>query len=82
MYLAAALSTFRSVEENPEREIVREIFEPVFDARRDKQEIVRSKFSAFSATDEIAAPADDNVDFIARVWSLWIASARSVEFDG
>ena len=46
---------------------------------RDKQEIVRTEFAAFFRANELAIATDDNINFIAGVWSLRIVPARRVK---
>jgi hypothetical protein len=76
------LAAFRAVEEDPERKVIAEIFKTMLHSGGDKQEIVGPKLPVFARAGKIAGAADDNVDLIARVWSLWIGTARRVEFHG
>ena len=76
------LAAFRAVEENPDRKVVAEILKTMFHSGGDKQEIVGPKLPTFARAHEIAGAADDDIDLIARVRSLWIAAARRVKFHG
>ena len=76
------LAAFRAVEENPKRKVIAEIFKTMFYPGGDKQEIVRPKLPTLARANEIAGAADDNVDLIARVRTLRIATARRIQFHG
>ena len=76
------LAAFRAVEENPKRKVIAEIFKTMFHPGGDEQEIVGPKLPTLARANEIAGAADDNVDLIARVRTLRIATARRLKFDG
>jgi len=54
----------------------------MFHSGGDKQEIVRPKLPEFARAEKIAGAADDNIDLVARVRSLRIATARRIKFHG
>src|SRR6266480_1489870 len=74
------LAAFRAVKENPERKVVAEVFKTMLHSRWDKQEIVRPKLPTLVGAEKIARTADNNIDFVTRVRSLRIATARRVKF--
>src|SRR5689334_20436439 len=77
----AAFAAVRPVEEYPGREVVAELLEAMRLARGDKDEVARSKGPPHVAVDERARPADDDIHFVAAMWSLWIHSSRRVDLD-
>src|SRR5260370_39053982 len=58
VYFAA----FRSIEEDPDRKIIGEIFKTMFDARGCKQDIVGHEGLASGATNKISAALGDDID--------------------
>src|SRR5882672_6964076 len=75
-----SLAAFRAVKENPNRKVFTEVLEAVFDIGSDEKDIVRFAALAGAVADEVAPALCYDIDFIARVWCLGIASARRVEF--
>jgi hypothetical protein len=48
----------------------------------DKQDIAGLEDGLVLSADETAGTAYDDIDFIARMWVLWIGAVRRVEFHG
>ena len=76
------LAAFRAVEEDPERKVIAEIFKTMLHSGWDKQEIVGPKLPTLARAGKIASAVDDNVDLIARVWSLRIGTTWRIQFHG
>lgn len=76
-----SLAAFRAVKENPNCKVFTKVFEAVFDIGSDEKDVVRFAALAGAVADEVAPALRYNIDFIARVWCLGIASARRVEFN-
>src|SRR6185436_815596 len=72
------LASLRTVEEDPDRQIVRESFEPVHRPGRCEQEITGTKGLPFAVTEEPARSADDDVNLVSSVRVLRIDAARGV----
>ena len=72
---------FRSVEENPQGKIVTKVLEPVWHVCFHKNEIAGTDGPAFFPAKKVAAASNDNVNLIARVWSLQIGAARGIKLD-
>jgi hypothetical protein len=74
-------ASFRTVKENPESEIVTKILEPVWHFRFNKNKIAGTDRTAFVPAQEIAATSDDDINLVARVWSLQVRAARCIKLD-
>jgi hypothetical protein len=75
IYLAA----FRSIEKDPDREIITEVFKAMFDARGREQGIVGRESLACSGANELAAALRHDVDLITRMRGLRVVAARRVQ---
>jgi hypothetical protein len=74
-------ASFRTVKENPEGEIVTKILEPVWHLCFNKNEVAGTDGAAFVPAQEVAATSDDDINLIARMWSLQIRTTRCIKLD-
>jgi hypothetical protein len=78
---AICLAAFGSIEENPNSEILAEVFEAMLDLGRRKQDILgRDSFSC-SVTNKLGAALRDDIELILGVWLLRVFIAGGVKFD-
>jgi len=75
------LAAFGTVEEHPHREIPGEVLKAVFDPCGCEQNVMRTERLALSAANKLTCALRYDIDLIAGVRSLWIASPRRIELD-
>jgi hypothetical protein len=80
--LSLAQAALRSEEENPRREIVRELFEAVDHTRWDKEKVSSSEGHSLFSPQENAAARGHKVDFILFVRLLQVHVLWRVELHG
>jgi hypothetical protein len=73
-------ATFGSIKENPNGQVITEILELVFNPSYGEKNISRLEWGTSFATDKFTAASGDEINLVARVWLLWIAAARGVDF--
>ena len=76
-----ALAAFRPVEKHPHEQVIGEILETMREASRGEKEIIRAETHCCFAAHELAAPACNDVNFIACVRRLRVRTARGVHLD-
>jgi len=75
------LAAFRAIKKDPDREVLTEILKAMFDARRGKQDIVRTKSLASAAANQLSAAAHDDVNFVTRMRCLRVLAARRIKLN-
>src|SRR5258708_4170842 len=75
------ITAFRTIEDDPYREVVRELLEAMLDSGGHEQQVARREGMALRAVHELAAARHDHVDLVAGVRLLRIGAARRVELD-
>jgi len=73
-------AAFGPVEENPDCKVVREVFETVRDAGGNEQHVMRLKRLTSPSANKFTSALRDYINFVARMWRLWINDARSIQF--
>jgi hypothetical protein len=66
------LTAFSAVEDAPYRKVFGERFESVLDSRGDEQQIACFEGVALAIMEENASATNDDVDFVLRMWSLFV----------
>src|SRR5262245_334511 len=79
--LSLHLSAFRAVKQRPDGEVIGEILKAVFASGGRKDQIAGLKSPPRRPVKECAASTRDDVNLVARVWRLRIASTRGVHLD-
>src|SRR5215204_5139783 len=78
---SSGLTAFRAVEDDPNGEIVGEVFEAVLGPSRHEQHVARTEGMALRPVDERAASTDDHVQLVAGMRRLRVGAAGSVDLD-
>jgi hypothetical protein len=73
-------ATLGPIEENPDRKVVREVFEAVLDAGGNEQHVMRLKRLACPSANKFTSALRDYINFVAGMWRLWINDVRSIQF--
>ena len=73
------LAALRPVKEDPDGEVIAEVFEPMFDSGGCEQDISWRESLPSAITNEFAGALGHNIDFVARMRRLRIVAARRVK---
>src|SRR5215204_4623777 len=78
---SSGLTAFRAVEDDPNGEIVGEVFEAVLGPSRHEQHVARTEGMALRPVDERPGSTDDHVQLVAGMRRLRVGAAGSVDLD-
>jgi hypothetical protein len=75
------LPTFWSVKQDPQRYVAGEVFEAMFDACGGEQNVGWTKLLSMFTADILTCAGRYKINFVARVWFLWIDTARRIDLN-